>query len=154
MLNKVARLSSHLLRETGREPTAEEIEKLLGISPHKFYHLCDMQKVVSLDKPLSDEGTYCLSDFIEDKKSVFPGDLVDRRGIYKCLEEMMERLTPQEKKVLTMRYGIGDESVHTLERAGQVLSLTRQRIKQIEDKALSKLTKFSNNRGLRAFIEA
>lgn len=154
IMNKLASVSGHLRREMGREPTTEEIGNILGVSPHKYYHLYAMQKFVSLDQPCKEDDSSRLKDLIEDDTCVSPGDMIDKRNLHASVKKMMERLTHQEKRVVSMRYGIGCESDHTLEKVGEALSLTRQRIKQIEDKALSKLVKYSKRNGLEAFIEA
>jgi RNA polymerase primary sigma factor len=154
IMNKLARVSSRLLRETGKKPTVEEIGKIIGIAPDKFRHHAGMQQFVSLDTRQDERGAICLGDLIEDTKCVFPGDIADRHSMHSSVKDMMERLNQQEKTVVSMRYGIGYESDHTLEKVGQSLSLTRQRVKQIEDKALSKLVKYSKMNGLQTFIEA
>jgi RNA polymerase primary sigma factor len=154
IVQRVTRVSNQMLRETGRKSLPEEVEKILGFSPDQFQHLYDMQKLVSLDKPASKEGNKCLKDLIEDKKFIFPGDIIDNRSLHTTIVKIMEILTPQEKKVLSLRFGIGDAIDHTLEKVGQDLSLTRQRIKQIEDKALGKLKKYCKRKGLSLFLEA
>jgi RNA polymerase primary sigma factor len=155
IMNKLARASSRLLRETGKEPTAEEIGNSIGIAPDKFRRHSVIQQFVSLDTTAKGrEGGSCLGDLIEDNTCMFPGDVVDRRSMHASVKKMMERLNRQENTVLSMRYGIGYESDHSLEKVGQFLSLTRQRVKQIEDKAFNKLLKYGNRKGLRAFIEA
>lgn len=155
IMNKLARVSSRLLRETGKEPTAEEIGNITGIAPDKFRRHSVIQHCVSLDTTANGrEGKSCLGDLIEDNTCMFPGDVVDRRSMHASVKKMMERLNRQENTVVSMRYGIGYESDHTLETVGQSLSLTRQRIKQIEDKALRKLVKYSKRNGLKTFIEA
>jgi RNA polymerase primary sigma factor len=153
IMHRLTRVSNQFLRETGRECIPEEIEKILGFSPDKLQHLYDLQKVVSLDNPASEEGNNCLKDLIEDKKYVSPEDIVNNRSLHTRVVKIMEILTPQEKKVLNMRFGIGDEFDHTLEKIGQDLSLTRQRIKQIEDKALIKLKKYCKRKGISVFVE-
>jgi RNA polymerase primary sigma factor len=154
IMYRLTRVSNQLLREAGRKSLPEEVEKILGFSPDQFQHLYDMQKLISLDKPASEEGNKCLKDLIEDKKFIFPGDIIDNRNLHTTIVKIMEILTPQEKKVLSLRFGIGDAIDHTLEKVGQDLSLTRQRIKQIEDKALGKLKKYCKRKGLSLFLEA
>lgn len=151
MMNKLARASHCLVRETGGTFTPEETENVFGLSPDKFRHLNYLRQFLSLDKPLGREGNGSLKDIIEDTKGVFPGDTIDNRTLYASMVEMMALLTPREKKVISLRFGIEDGSDRTLEKVGEDLSLSRQRIKQIEDRALSKLRKYSKRRGIQSF---
>jgi RNA polymerase primary sigma factor len=153
-MNKVKRTSGYLVHELGREPTPDEIAEKMELPLHKIRNVLKLAKEpISLDTPIGDEDDSHLSDFIEDKSVISPADAVISMNLAEQTRKVLGTLTPREEKVLRMRFGIGERSDHTLEEVGQEFVVTRERIRQIEAKALSKLGRPSRSKALKAFIE-
>ena len=153
-INKLTRVSRMLLQQTGREPTPAEIAAEMGISEER---VCEIQRIaqdpVSLESPIGEEEDSHLGDFVEDDKSVTPSDSVAATMLQEQLLRVLDTLTPREEKVLRLRYGIDDGRPRTLEEVGKEFSVTRERIRQIEAKALRKLRHPSRSKSLRDFLE-
>ena len=153
-INKLTRTSRMLLQEFGREPTPEEIAEAMGIEVSK---VCEIQKIaqdpVSLETPIGEEEDSHLGDFIEDDKTQTPGDSVAFIMLKEQLLRVLDTLTPREEKVLRLRYGIDDGKPRTLEEVGKEFNVTRERIRQIEAKALRKLRHPSRSKRLRDFLD-
>ncbi len=153
-INKLIRTSRALVQELGREPTSEEIAKRMDIPVAKVRKVLKIaQEPISLETPIGEEEDSHLGDFIEDKNIVSPADAVINLNLKEQTEAVLKTLTPREEKVIKMRFGVGDGSEHTLEEVGQNFAVTRERIRQIEAKALRKLRHPSRSRKLRAFLE-
>jgi RNA polymerase primary sigma factor len=153
MINKVIRTSRALVQELGREPTSEEIAKRLEIPVLKVRKVLKIaQQPISLETPIGEEEDSHLSDFIEDRGVVSPADAVININLKEMTEQVLNMLTPREERVLKMRFGLEDGTEHTLEEVGQKFGVTRERIRQIEAKALRKLRHPSRSRQLRAFL--
>jgi len=153
-INKLIRTSRSPVQEIGREPTPEEIAKKMGISVSKVRKVLKIaQEPISLETPIGEEEDSHLGDFIEDRQVVSPIDAVINVNLKEQTGSVLKTLTPREEKVLKMRFGVGDGSEHTLEEVGQSFAVTRERIRQIESKALRKLRHPSRSRLLRAFLE-
>ena len=153
-INKLIRTSRALVQELGREPTSEEIAKRMDIPVSKVRKVLKIaQEPISLETPIGEEEDSHLGDFIEDKAVVSPSDAVISLNLKEQTESVLKTLTPREEKVIKMRFGVGDGSEHTLEEVGQSFAVTRERIRQIEAKALRKLRHPSRSRKLRAFLE-
>ena len=153
-INKLIRTSRYLVQEFGREPTPEEIAEKMELPIEKVRKVLKIAKEpISLETPIGEEEDSHLGDFIEDKKIVSPSDAVMRRNLGDQTRKILSTLTPREEKVLRMRFGIGEKADHTLEEVGQNFEVTRERIRQIEAKALRKLRHPSRSKRLRAFIE-
>ncbi len=153
-INKLIRTSRYLVQEHGREPTPEEIAKKMEFPLEKVRKVLKIAKEpISLETPIGEEEDSHLGDFIEDKKVVSPGDAVVNFGLAEQTRKILRTLTPREEKVLRMRFGIGEKSDHTLEEVGRDFSVTRERIRQIEAKALRKLRHPSRSRKLKSFVE-
>jgi len=153
-INKLIRTSRALVQELGREPTSEEIAKRMDIPVAKVRKVLKIaQEPISLETPIGEEEDSHLGDFIEDKNIVSPADAVINLNLREQTEAVLKTLTPREEKVIKMRFGVGDGSEHTLEEVGQNFAVTRERIRQIEAKALRKLRHPSRSRKLRAFLE-
>ncbi|MCP4681136.1 MAG: RNA polymerase sigma factor RpoD [Desulfobacterales bacterium] len=153
-INKLIRTSRYLVQEHGREPTPEEIAKKMEFPLEKVRKVLKIAKEpISLETPIGEEEDSHLGDFIEDKKVVSPGDAVVNFGLAEQTRKVLRTLTPREEKVLRMRFGIGEKSDHTLEEVGRDFSVTRERIRQIEAKALRKLRHPSRSRKLKSFVE-
>jgi RNA polymerase primary sigma factor len=153
-INKLIRTSRYLVQEHGREPTPEEIAEKMEFPLEKVRKVLKIAKEpISLETPIGEEEDSHLGDFIEDKKIVSPGDAVVNHSLGEQTRKVLTTLTPREEKVLRMRFGIGEKSDHTLEEVGRDFSVTRERIRQIEAKALRKLRHPSRSRKLKSFIE-
>ncbi|KAF0248731.1 MAG: RNA polymerase primary sigma factor [bacterium] len=154
-INKLIRTSRALVQEIGREPTSEEIAKRMEIPVSKVRKVMKIaQEPISLETPIGEEEDSHLGDFIEDKTIVNPAEAVINTNLREITEEVLKTLTPREEKVIKMRFGLGNNSSeHTLEEVGQHFAVTRERIRQIEAKALRKLRHPSRSRKLRAFLE-
>src|SRR6201995_1982020 len=153
-INKIVRTSRALVQELGREPTSEEIAKQMDIPVWKVRKVLKIgQQTISLETPIGEEEDSHLGDFIEDRQVVSPSDAVINLNLKEQTDQVLKTLTPREEKVIKMRFGVGDGSEHTLEEVGQSFAVTRERIRQIEAKALRKLRHPSRSRKLRAFLE-
>ena len=153
-INKLIRTSRALVQELGREPTSEEIADRMDIPVAKVRKVLKIaQEPISLETPIGEEEDSHLGDFIEDRQEVSPADAVINLNLKEQTEKVLRTLTPREEKVIKMRFGVGDGSEHTLEEVGQNFAVTRERIRQIEAKALRKLRHPSRSRRLRAFLE-
>jgi RNA polymerase primary sigma factor len=153
-INKLIRTSRYLVQEIGREPTPEEIAEKMELPIEKVRKVLKIAKEpISLETPIGEEEDSHLGDFIEDKKIVSPSDAVARSSLSEQTRKVLATLTPREEKVLRMRFGIGEKADHTLEEVGQDFEVTRERIRQIEAKALRKLRHPSRSKKLRTFIE-
>jgi len=153
-INKLVRTSRQLVQEMGREPTSEEIAKRMEIPVSKVRKVLKIaQEPISLETPIGEEEDSHLGDFIEDKGVQSPADAVISVNLKELTGKVLKTLTPREEKVLKMRFGVGDGSEHTLEEVGQSFAVTRERIRQIESKALRKLRHPSRSRKLKAFLE-
>ena len=154
MINKVIRTSRALVQELGREPTSEEISTRMDIPLDKVQSVRKVaQQPISLETPIGEEEDSHLGDFIEDQKEVSPADAVINLNLKEQTENVLRSLSPREEKVIKMRFGVGDGSEHTLEEVGQSFAVTRERIRQIEVKALRKLRHPSRSRRLKAFFD-
>lgn len=153
-INKLVRVSRQLLQELGRDPLPEEIAEEMGISVEKVREVMKIaQEPVSLETPIGEEEDSHLGDFIEDQDAPSPVDAASFTLLKEQLEEVLETLTPREKKVLRLRFGIDDGRARTLEEVGQIFGVTRERIRQIEAKALRKLRHPSRSKKLKDFLE-
>ncbi len=153
-INKLIRTSRYLVQEHGREPTPEEIAEKMEFPLEKVRKVLKIAKEpISLETPIGEEEDSHLGDFIEDKKVISPGEAVISHNLGEQTRKVLTTLTPREEKVLRMRFGIGEKSDHTLEEVGRDFCVTRERIRQIEAKALRKLRHPSRSRQLRSFLE-
>ncbi len=153
-INKLVRTSRQMLHEIGREPTPEELAEKLGMPLEKVRKVLKIAKEpISLETPIGDEEDSHLGDFIEDKNAVLPLDSAIQSNLRETTTRVLASLTPREERVLRMRFGIGMNTDHTLEEVGQQFSVTRERIRQIEAKALRKLKHPSRSRKLRSFLD-
>jgi RNA polymerase primary sigma factor len=153
-INKLIRTSRALVQELGREPTSEEIAQRMDIPVSKVRKVLKIaQEPISLETPIGEEEDSHLGDFIEDRTAVSPAENVINLNLKEQTEALLKTLTPREERVIKMRFGIGDGSEHTLEEVGQSFQVTRERIRQIEAKALRKLRHPSRSRKLKAFLE-
>jgi RNA polymerase primary sigma factor len=153
-INKLMRTTRALVQELGREPTPEEIAKQMEIPASKVRKVLKVvQEPISLDTPIGEDEDSRLGDFIEDRKVVSPADAVISRNLKDQTEALLKTLTPREERVIKMRFGLVDGNEHTLEEVGQMFAVTRERIRQIEAKALRKLRHPSRSRKLKAFLE-
>ena len=153
-INKLVRTSRYLVQELGREPTPEEIAEKMEIPLEKVRKVLKIAKEpISLETPIGEEEDSQLGDFIEDKRVVSPANAVVNMNLQEQTRKVLSTLTPREEKVLRMRFGIGEKSDHTLEEVGQNFDVTRERIRQIEAKALRKLRHPSRSKRLRSFME-
>jgi RNA polymerase primary sigma factor len=154
-INKLIRTSRQLVQEYGREPTSEEIAKRMDIPVVKVRKVLKIaQEPISLETPIGEEEDSHLGDFIEDRGVISPAEAVININLKEQTESVLKTLTPREEKVIKMRFGLDDGSEHTLEEVGQSFAVTRERIRQIEAKALRKLRHPSRSRKLRAFLDA
>ncbi len=154
-INKLIRTSRYLVQEIGREPTPEEIAEKMELPLDKVRKVLKIAKEpISLETPIGEEEDSHLGDFIEDKAIVSPSDAVISMNLAEQTRKVLATLTPREEKVLRMRFGIGEKSDHTLEEVGQDFEVTRERIRQIEAKALRKLRHPSRSKRLRSFVES
>ena len=153
-INKLVRTSRQMLHEIGREPTPEELAEKLGMPLEKVRKVLKIAKEpISLETPIGDEEDSHLGDFIEDKNAVLPVEAAIQANLRETTTRVLASLTPREERVLRMRFGIGMNTDHTLEEVGQQFSVTRERIRQIEAKALRKLKHPSRSRKLRSFLD-
>jgi RNA polymerase primary sigma factor len=153
-INKLVRTQRHLIQEMGREPLPEEIADKMHISVDKVRKIQKIAKEpISLETPIGEEADSHLGDFIEDKNIALPTETAVTHSLEDTAHKVLATLTPREERVLRMRFGIGEHSDHTLEEVGQDFDVTRERIRQIEAKALRKLRHPSRRKRLSAFIE-
>ena len=154
IINKLNRTSRTLVQQIGREPTLEEIAEKMGMSLEKMQKILKItKKPISLETPIGEEEDSRLGDFIEDKEVISPQEAATRSNMAKQIQKVLSTLNKKEEKILRMRFGIGEKHDHTLEEVGQDFDLTRERIRQIEEKALRKLKHSSRAGKLRSFIE-
>jgi RNA polymerase primary sigma factor len=154
-INKLIRTSRYLVQELGREPTPEEIAQKMEIPIDKVRKVLKIaREPISLETPIGEEEDSHLGDFIEDKKFMLPSDAAVSFNLAEQTRKVLATLTPREEKVLRMRFGIGEKADHTLEEVGQDFAVTRERIRQIEAKALRKLRHPTRSRKLKSFIES
>jgi len=154
-INKLIRTSRYLVQEHGREPTPEEIAEKMEFPLEKVRKVLKIAKEpISLETPIGEEEDSHLGDFIEDKKVVSPGDAIVNFNLAEQTRKVLRTLTPREEKVLRMRFGIGEKADHTLEEVGRDFHVTRERIRQIEAKALRKLRHPSRSRKLKSFVDS
>ena len=154
-INKIVRTSRQMLHEIGREPTPEELSEKLAMPLEKVRKVLKIAKEpISLETPIGDEEDSHLGDFIEDKNAILPIDAAIQSNLRETTTRVLASLTPREERVLRMRFGIGMNTDHTLEEVGQQFSVTRERIRQIEAKALRKLKHPSRSRKLRSFLDS
>jgi RNA polymerase primary sigma factor len=153
-INKIVRTSRQILHEIGREPTPEELAAKLSMPLDKVRKVMKIAKEpISLETPIGDEEDSQLGDFIEDNNAILPIDAAIQSNLRETTTRVLASLTPREERVLRMRFGIGMNTDHTLEEVGQQFSVTRERIRQIEAKALRKLKHPSRSRKLRSFLD-
>ena len=152
-ISKVTRTSLALVQQQGHEPTSEEIAQRMDIPVSKVRQVRKIaQRPISLETPIGREDEGRLADFIEDRQTVSPPEIVINLNLREQTENLLRTLTSREEKVIKMRFGVGDGSEHTLEEIGQNFAVTRERIRQIEAKALRKLRHPSRSQHLRAFL--
>jgi RNA polymerase primary sigma factor len=150
---KIARVARRLVQESGREPTPEELSARLGMPIEKVRAVQRLaREPVSLETPIGEDGDAELGDLIEDREAVQPFDAVARQSLRDAAARMLSGLTPREERILRMRFGIGMPSDHTLEEVGKTFGVTRERIRQIEAKALKKLQTGTRSRALKSFL--
>jgi len=153
-INKLVRTQRALIQELGREPSSEEVAKRMDIPVYKVRKVMKIaQEPISLETPIGEEEDSHLGDFIEDKNAVSPVEAMIDVNLREQTEALLKTLTPREERVIKMRFGIGEGNEHTLEEVGQNFAVTRERIRQIEAKALRKLRHPSRSRKLKAFLE-
>jgi len=153
-INRLIKVSRQLLQELGRDPTVEEIAQEMGLTPDKVREVIKIsQEPISLETPIGEEEDSHLGDFIEDRQAVSPSEAVISVNLKEYTSQVLRTLTPREERVIKMRFGLEDGSEHTLEEVGQSFQVTRERIRQIEAKALRKLRHPSRSRKLKAFVE-
>lgn len=153
-INKINRVSRQILQETGTEPTPEELSKRLIMPEDKVRKVLKIAKEpISLETPIGDDEDSHLGEFIEDYTALMPMDSATAQGLREATQRVLGSLTPREAKVLRMRFGIDMNTDHTLEEVGKQFDVTRERIRQIEAKALRKLRHPSRSEELRSFLE-
>src|SRR3989304_3568695 len=154
VINKLVRTSHYLLQEKGREPTAEELSERMGLSVEKIREILrTMQEPVSLEKPVGSEGDARLEDFIEASQPTTPHDEIPKDELAGQINETLSTLSPREEQVLRMRFGIGEDRSYTLDEVGEHFHLSRERVRQIEAKALRKLRHPKHAKNLRTFSD-
>ena len=154
VINKLNRTSRSLVQQMGREPTLEEIAERMGVPLHNVQKILKVsKKTISLETPVGEEEDGRLEDFIEDKGSISPQDAAISSNLAKQTQNVLSTLDKREEKILRMRFGIGEKHDHTLEEVGQDFNVTRERIRQIEEKALRKLKHPSRAEKLKSFVE-
>ena len=153
-INKLMRVSRRLVQEYGREPTSEEIGRQMDVGPEKVREIVRVsQEPVSLETPIGEEEDSHLGDFIEDQGTISPVEAASQQLMREQVQEVLSTLTPREQKVLILRFGLEDGRSRTLEEVGREFNVTRERIRQIEAKALRKLRHPSRSKKLRDFLE-
>jgi RNA polymerase primary sigma factor len=153
-LNVVLRTSARLVQELGREPTPEEIAARADVPLERVEMLLKLAKEpVSLETPVGDEEESRLGDFVEDDRFPSPAEEVIGKDLQVRARDLLKTLTPREEKVIRMRFGLDEKTEHTLEEVGRDFSVTRERVRQIEGRALHKLRRASRSRNLKSFIE-
>ncbi|MBS1236318.1 MAG: polymerase sigma factor RpoD, partial [Proteobacteria bacterium] len=153
-INKLNRISRQMLQEMGREATPEELAKRMEMPEDKIRKVLKIAKEpISMETPIGDDEDSHLGDFVEDTSVTAPGDAATLAGLKEATEEILSTLTPREAKVLRMRFGIEMNTDHTLEEVGKQFDVTRERIRQIEAKALRKLRHPSRSEHLRSFLD-
>jgi RNA polymerase primary sigma factor len=153
-INKLIRASRQLIQELGREPTTEELAKRMELPVSKIRKVLRVaQEPISLETPVGEEDESHLGDFLVDQAGLSPSDAVINLNLREQTAQVLKTLTPREEKIVKMRFGLEDGSEHTLEEVGQNFAVTRERIRQIEAKALRKLRHPSRSHRLRAFLE-
>jgi RNA polymerase primary sigma factor len=153
-INKLTRTSRGLVQELGREPTAAEIGERMDLEPSKVRQIMKIaQEPISLETPIGEEEDSHLGDFIPDTNVLSPAESVINLNLKEQTDSVLRTLTPREERVIKMRFGVGEGSEHTLEEVGQSFAVTRERIRQIEAKALRKLRHPSRSRRLKPFLE-
>jgi RNA polymerase primary sigma factor len=153
-INKIVRTRRLIVNEIGREPTPEELGKKLGMPVEKVRKVLQIVKEpLSLETPVGDEEDSRLGDLIEDKEATLPVDAMIQSNLRETTTRVLASLTAREERIVRMRFGLGRNSDHTLEEVGQQFSVTRERIRQIEAKALRKLKHPSQSRVLRSFLD-
>jgi RNA polymerase primary sigma factor len=151
--NKLARTARQLVQELGREPTADELAEKMEVPLEQVRHVLKLAKEpLSLETPIGDDREGHLGDFIEDKSAQSPADAAIEASLSEKTREILKTLSPREEKVLRMRYGIGEKTEHTLEEVGKNFRVTRERIRQIEAKAIEKLKHSSGSKDLKGFV--
>jgi RNA polymerase primary sigma factor len=154
MINKLARVSRRLLEGLGREPSDEEIAEEMGIITERVREIIRFaQSPISLETPIGQEEDSHLGDFVEDREAVSPSDAASLTMLHSEVEDVLDTLTPRERRVLQLRFGLIDGHQRTLEEVGKRFGLTRERIRQIEVRALHKLRHPSRSEKLRAYME-
>jgi len=154
-INKIIKVSKGLVQELGREPFPDEIAERVGFSIEKVRKVLRItREPISLESPVNDDEDTHLSDFIEDKQSYTPQDKAICFDLYENLNKVLATLTPREEKVVRMRFGLGEKYDHTLEEVGQYFDVTRERVRQIEAKALKKLKRRVRSKKLKCFVES
>lgn len=152
-INKLIRTQRRLLQELGREPLPDEIAQEMGIEVEKVNYILKIKEdTVSIEAPVGEEEDSRLADFIEDRDSVTPDEAATYQLLKENISEVLQLLTPREQKILRMRFGLDDGRAHTLEETGQEFGVTRERIRQIESKALQKLKKHRESKKLRDYL--
>ena len=155
MINKLNRASQALVREKGREPTLEEIAGKMGVSVEKVQKIFKTtKKTISLETPIGEDDDSCLEDLIEDKEAISPQEVAINSNMTRQIQRVLSTLNQREEKILKMRFGIGEKQDHTLEEVGQDFDLSRERIRQIENKVLRKLKDSRRANKLRTFLES
>ena len=155
MIGKIVRTSRQMLNEIGRSPTPEELARKLHMPLEKVRKTLKIaREPLSLETPIGDEGDSNLGDLIEDKNAILPIDAAIQSNLRETTTRLLASLTPREERIVRMRFGLGMNSDHTLEQVGQQFSVTRERIRQIEAKALRKLKHPSRSRELRSFLDS
>ena len=153
-MKQLLQISRQMLHEIGREPTPEELAEKLGMSLERVRKVLEIaREPLSLDMPIGEEEDSRLSDFVEDDNAVTPLDSAVQTNLREATAQALARLTPREERIMRMRFGIGMESNHTLEEVGNQFSVTRERIRQIEAKALRKLRHPQRSDKLRSFLD-
>ena len=154
VINKQGRVSRLLLQELGREPSEEELGKEMGITPERVREVIRFaQSTISLETPIGEEEDSHLGDFVEDREAVSPSDAASLTMLHSEVEEVLDTLTPRERRVMQLRFGLNDGHQRTLEEVGKRFGLTRERIRQIEVRALHKLRQPSRSKKLRVYLE-
>jgi RNA polymerase primary sigma factor len=154
VINKLNRVSRLLVQQIGREPTTEEIARKMGVSLEHLQKILRItKKPISLETPIGEEDDSRLEDFIEDEKSLSPQDAAINSNLVKQTQRVLSTLNKREEKILRMRFGIGESHDHTLEEVGRDFHVTRERIRQIEAKALRKLKHSRRADKLKSFVE-